>query len=222
MFKRVGKEIRIWAKVLVILQLIPAVILCIGGAFLLIEEADFPPVLAILAALVVLVLWYFLVRLSMIMLYSWGELVERVVCIDEKLEKMSCAAPIAPAAPAVHPAPPAPTPVPSYGYTPPTPMNPPAAKTAPVVSQSVKSAPAASGPARSPIPASQQVKNVPVLDDSEYTVAAGHYNPPKKQEESTSPIYSRPVAREWTCTACGQKNGADGSWCRNCGAKKSV
>ena len=70
MFKREGNEIGSWDEVLVILQLIPAVILRIGGASLLIEEAEFPPVLAILAALVGLVLWYFLVRLSMIMLES--------------------------------------------------------------------------------------------------------------------------------------------------------
>lgn len=194
MFKRVGKEIRVWAKVLVILQMIPIVIagiVCAVAGFM--YDTSFG-VIGIIAGILVIVLGYLLARLSAIMLYSWGEVVERVACIDEKLDKMNMPAPAAPAAPSPY-APP------SYAYAPPA--HPPVANPAPVKSAPVMATPIASVP----------VNNDPILDD-DYTQAAVSRPAPAK--------FSAPVPAEWICPNCGQKNSADGNWCRNCGTKKSV
>jgi hypothetical protein len=193
MFKRVGKEIRTWAKVLVILEMIPIVLAGILCALYFIEEGPGEEfiVIGILCGILIIVLGYFLARLSAIILYSWGELVERVVCIDERLEKME-QRPVAPAVPAAPVAPVAP---PAYSYPPVAPIAP----VAPVKNTTVNT------PAMN-VPIASVPVNDPVLED-EYTVAA------------------RPAPAktgEWTCPNCGQKNNADGNWCRNCGTKKSV
>lgn len=187
MFKRVGREIRVWARVLFILQLIPVVL---GGIACGIAGFAYDPdygVIGILAGILFIVLGYLLVRFGALMLYSWGELVDRAARIDEKLEKMNAPAPVQPA--------PAPYAAPAYAYAPP--VNP-----APVVPAApVKAAPVMSVP----------VVNVPVKDD------------PILEDDYTQAV-SRPapVAAEWICPNCGQVNAADGSWCRNCGTKKTV
>ena len=197
MFKRVGKEIKTWAKVLVILGMIPVVIGSAIGAFVLIDEGGINPIISILGAIIAIALGYFLLRLCNMMLYSWGELVDRATMIDEKLDKLM-ARPV-PAAPAVPPyAPPAPArPVPAPAKPVPTPVAP--VKTAPVVIAPVESA------------------SVPKFDaplpEDEYTHAA--VSRPK-------PAPAAPAAATWTCPSCGQVNNADGNWCRNCGTKKSI
>lgn len=232
MFKRVGREIKAWAKALVILGMIPVVVGSGVGAFLMIDEMDMPPVVSILAAIICILLGYFLLRLCNMMLYSWGEVVDRVTRIDEKLEKlMERPVPAAPAAPAYSYAPPAAPAAPPVKAAPAAPVAPPvkAAPAAPavptvaaapakpvpvpVVSAPVKSAPAA--------PAA----NDPILEE-DYTVAAVPRPVPQQNVVSgPKPVYSnpvRPVPANWTCPACGQVNNADGNWCRNCGTKKSV
>lgn len=221
MFKRVGKEIKAWAKALVILGMIPVVIGSGVGAFLMIDEMDIPPVVSILAAIICILLGYFLLRLCNMMLYSWGEVVDRVTRIDEKLEKLmerpvpaapavppyaapaapAKAAPVAPVAPVKQPVA-APAKQPAAAPVKPAPV-------APVVPVPVKTTPVVSAP----------VETTPVFDDpileDDYTHAA--VSRPKPVQ--SSPV--RPVAANWTCPACGQVNNADGSWCRNCGTKKS-
>lgn len=194
MFKRVGKEIRVWAKVLVILQMIPIVLAGIVCAIAGFTYDVVYGVLGIIAGILFIVLGYLLVRLSAIILYSWGELVERVVCIDEKLEKMNRAASAAPAVPAA----PAPFAPPAYSYKP-------AVHTPVVTPTPVKAAPVVNTPA-----SSISVDNDPFLED-DYTQAAVSRPAPVK---AAAPA-------EWTCPNCGQANSADGSWCRNCGTKKA-
>lgn len=209
MYKRVGKEIKAWAKALVILGMIPVVVGSGIGAFLMIDEMNIPPVVSILGAIIVILFGYFLLRLCNMMLYSWGEVVDRVTQIDEKMEKlMNRPAPAAPAAPAVpsYAAPAAPA------RPAPAPAKPaPVAPAAPVAPVPVKTVPVVSAPVETPA--------APVVDDSlpedEYTHAAVSHPKPSSQAPA------RPVAATWTCPSCGQVNNADGNWCRNCGTKKS-
>lgn len=89
MFKNVGREIRIWAKVFLVAQMIPVVIgaFAAAGAIITVNE-DFV-FLGILAGILIVFIGYIFARLSCMMLYSWGEMVVRVTAIDEKLENMA-------------------------------------------------------------------------------------------------------------------------------------
>ena len=213
MFKRVGKEIRIWAKVLVILEMIPIVLAAIVCALYCITEgpSDIGVVLGIALGILIIVVGYFLARLSAIMLYSWGELVERVVCIDERLEKIEHR----PAAPAVPAAPVAPAPAP---YNPPTyPSYAPPVAPAPQPVVPVKPVTA--------VPVTNTTVNTPAMNAPISSISVN--NDLEDDNEYTQAAISRPVMpvvekAEWTCPNCGQKNSADGAWCRNCGTKKSI
>lgn len=88
MFKNVGNKIRIWAKVLVVLQMIPIAIGAVATAGSLISINEDFTVLGILAAIVILLLGYLIASLSAMFLYSWGEMVVRVTSIDEKLDRL--------------------------------------------------------------------------------------------------------------------------------------
>ncbi len=89
MFKNVGREIRIWAKVLVILQMIPVAIGAIAVAFAMISQDPDLTVPAILVGIIILVVGFFIARLGGLLLYSWGEMVVRVSAIDDKLNRMN-------------------------------------------------------------------------------------------------------------------------------------
>lgn len=191
MFKRVGKEIKVWATVLFILQLIPVVLLglaAIGAGFILSDQMgeEYFVVLGIVAGILIIVVGYVLARLNAITLYARGEAVDRLMRIDERLKQLEQQRTSAPA--------PAPAPVPTPGFTP------------DYAPGTFYSAP--------PAPAPQPVAPVftPPVEEPEEdaTVAAV---PP------VSPVI--PAAREWFCPVCGQKNDSDGSWCRNCGTKRS-
>lgn len=210
MFKRVGKEIKTWAKVLVILEMIPIVIAGVAVAMLAFAYDEELIIPGILCGILIVVLGYFIARLSSIMLYAKGELVDRVMRIDEKLERMEKMQ---------HPAAPAPSPYapPSYGYVPPAPapVNVPV-QAAPAAKAPVPSAPVVTAPVQTAPVVSVPVHEDPVEED--YTVAAVSRPAPK-------PVYTAPVQNapaEWICPNCGQRNNADGNWCRNCGTKKSV
>lgn len=210
MFKRVGKEIKTWARVLVVLEMIPVVMAGVALAIMAGVYDEELLILGILGGIVVILLGYFLVRLANIMLYAKGELVDRVMRIDEKLEKlerMQAPAPYAPPAPAPY-APP------SYGYVPPAPApvvnNP--IQTPQVVKPTVQPAPVAPKPV-----AAAPVDPDPVLEE-DYTVAA--FSRPTPSPVVTAPVQNAPA--DWTCPNCGQRNNADGNWCRNCGTKKNI
>lgn len=94
MFKNVGREIRTWAKVFLVLQMIPIVVGAVAAAWYLIDLNQEYMVLGILAAVVIVLVGYLLARFSTILLYSWGELIVRVTSIDEKLSAGN--APVAP------------------------------------------------------------------------------------------------------------------------------
>lgn len=215
MFKRVGKEIKTWAKILVILEMIPVVMAGVAIAILAAMYDEELLILGIIGAIVVILLGYFIVRLANIMLYAKGELVDRVMRIDEKLEKLERMQPPAAPAPSSY-APPAPAHYapPSYGYVPPAP--------APVVNT----------PVQAPQVAKAPVQPAPVMPTP---VAADPVAPdPAVEEDATVAAFARPAASpvvmapvqnapaEWICPNCGQRNHADGNWCRNCGTKKNV
>ena len=112
-FENVGKEIKMWAKTLAVLTFIP---FCIGGlavlfgAFAALGEAEGGAfLLGLIGAALIVGVGYLVARLSAIILYGFGELVdktsdtnERVAAIEKKLPAQS-AAPTASAAPAASP-----------------------------------------------------------------------------------------------------------------------
>ena len=205
MFKRVGKEIRTWAKVLVILEMIPIVLAGIACALYFIMDGygDEFVVIGILCGILIIVVGYFLARLSAIMLYSWGELVERTVCIDERLEKLEnrMAVPAAPAAPVMYNPP---------AYNAPA-YNPYAAPAAPVAPKPV----APAQPVHAAVPVKNTTLNTPAMN---VPIASVPVNNDAAPEVEKAP----PVKADWTCTNCGQVNSADGGWCCNCGTKKNL
>lgn len=197
MFKRVGKEIKTWAKVLVILQMIPVVLLglaaCCGG-FVISDgmNESLYAVVGIVVGILIIVLGYLLARLSAILLYAKGEAVDRLMRIDERLERLEKRNPTESAG--------TPPTAPNPGFTPggfyppvrPTPIPRPAPAPVPPV------------PAPAPAPVVQE----PV--DEEMTIAA-----------TSSPVDPEQTITDWFCPVCGQKNPFDGSWCRNCGTKRN-
>ena len=212
MFKRVGREIKTWAKVLVILEMIPVVMSGVGLAIAAAVYDDDMLILGIICGIVVILLGYFFVRLANIMLYAKGELVDRVARIDEKLEKMEKMQQSAPPAPMPAPMPaPAPYAPPSYGFAPPAPVVSAPIQT-PQVVKPVQSTPVMSAPVQSAPVVSAPIVNAPVADDpileDDYTYAA-------------VPTPKTAAPADWTCPNCGQVNSADGNWCRNCGTRKN-
>lgn len=203
MFKRIGKKIKAWAKVLFILQMIPVVMSAVAGAIAVYVYDDDMLILGILGGVLVLILGYLLAFFSNMLLYAAGELVDRATKIDEKLERIEKlqAAPAPVPAPAPAPAPFAP---PSYGFAPPAPAP---VVAAPVVVPPVQSAPVMSAPVVSAPVVSAPVAEDPILED-DYTYAA-------------VPAPKSAAPADWTCPNCGQVNSPDGNWCRNCGTKKN-
>ena len=197
MFKRVGKEIRTWAKVLVILEMIPIVLAGIACALYFIMDGygDEFVVIGILCGILIIVVGYFLARLSAIILYSWGELVERTVCIDERLEKLESrmAAPGVPVAQVMY----NPTAYSAPAYNP---------YTAPAAPKPV----APAQPVHAAVPVKNTTVNTPAMNVPISSVPVNNDFAPEAD-----------LAKDWTCTNCGQVNSADGSWCCNCGAKKN-
>lgn len=111
MFKNVGREIRIWAKVLVVLQMIPVTIGAVAVALAMISRSSKLLVPAILLGIIIMVVGFFIARLGGLLLYSWGEMVVRVSDIDDKLARMNPPMPYAPDPYAPYGAP---TPPPAY------------------------------------------------------------------------------------------------------------
>lgn len=212
MYKRVGKEIKTWANVLFVLELILVVMAGVAIAILAAMYDEELLILGVIGAVVVIVLGYFIVRIANIMLYAKGELVDRVAQIDEKLERMQRTAPPAPV----------PHAPPSYGFAPPAPAPAPAPAPIPVVSAPIQTpqvvqAPVQPTPVKPAPVAPAPVEPDPILEE-DYTVAA--VSRPAPNPVFTAPVQNVPA--DWTCPNCGQRNGADGNWCRNCGTKKNA
>lgn len=83
MYKDVGKEIKFWAKVSVVLLTIPFVLVGIFVWLLLIEARS--GFVGFFVGLIVALIGYFFARLGSILLYGYGELIDRTCSIDEKL-----------------------------------------------------------------------------------------------------------------------------------------
>jgi len=86
MFNDVGNELKNWARLIVILLTIPAVLAGIVLLIVFVEQEMI--LLGVIIALVASVLGYILARLSAILLYAFGELVACATSIDERLEKI--------------------------------------------------------------------------------------------------------------------------------------
>ncbi|MBO5129250.1 MAG: hypothetical protein J6B95_02755 [Oscillospiraceae bacterium] len=84
MFKNVGKELKNWARIIVILMTVPSVLVSIL-LIVIFAEQDLT-FLGIVFGVIVIALGYFFARLSAIMLYAYGELVDRTESIDDRLE----------------------------------------------------------------------------------------------------------------------------------------
>ena len=100
-FKNVGKDIKTLARIVAVLTFIPfcigAFALVIGGLGMLIADGDEALVIfvgSLLGAAVVVLIGYFVARISAIMLYGYGELIDltkgnnvRLTVIEAKLNK---------------------------------------------------------------------------------------------------------------------------------------
>ncbi|MBO4938727.1 MAG: hypothetical protein J6C98_06990 [Oscillospiraceae bacterium] len=84
MFNHVGRELKNWARVIVILLTVPAVI--IGFLLLVTFAYEDMLLLGLIIGILVPGLGYFFARLAAIMLYAYGELVDRAESIDNKME----------------------------------------------------------------------------------------------------------------------------------------
>lgn len=82
MYPDVGKEIKRWAKFLVVLMTLPAVLLgIVVFAIMATQDSGLWTFLGLLAGLAVGTLGYFFARLSYIILYAYGELTDCVSSI---------------------------------------------------------------------------------------------------------------------------------------------
>ena len=86
MFKNVGNELKVWAKIIVILLTVPSVLF---GLFLIKAGIDawYDGLWLYIAGIVVAVAGYFLARLAGIFTYAFGELITRVTSIDEMMRQ---------------------------------------------------------------------------------------------------------------------------------------
>ena len=86
MFKNVGRELKNWAKFLVIVFTIPWGIVALSFLFMGIAEEEWALVLlAVLLGPIIVVIGYFFARLTGIMLYAFGELVENTKIMKDAL-----------------------------------------------------------------------------------------------------------------------------------------
>lgn len=86
MFKNVGRELKNWAKFLVIIFTIPWGIVALSFLFMGIAEEEWALVLlAVLLGPIIVVIGYFFARLTGIMLYAFGELVENTKIMKDAL-----------------------------------------------------------------------------------------------------------------------------------------
>ena len=85
MYKNVGGELKFWAKTLVVISAIPAMLLGIIIFFYGMSVGEGVGALLCIAGVVVGVVGFIFARFLGILLYSFGELVERTVSIDNRL-----------------------------------------------------------------------------------------------------------------------------------------
>lgn len=83
MYKNVGKELKGWAKFLVILLTIPYVI--IGVISIAYFSSEDQGGLGVLVAIMIVIVGYFLARMGAILLYAFGEIVDRVSSIENRV-----------------------------------------------------------------------------------------------------------------------------------------
>ena len=82
MYKNVGSELKVWAKAIAIIAMVPFFMAAVG---FLTSGGEF---LNLLIAVVVAFFGYVIGRLSGILLYAFGELVENSTSIKEKLSEI--------------------------------------------------------------------------------------------------------------------------------------
>lgn len=85
MFYQVGKELKRWAKFLVVLMTLPSILLAV---YLLnrFNNMGLPLVISLIICILLVGIVYFLARLACIKLYAYGELVDRVASVDQNLK----------------------------------------------------------------------------------------------------------------------------------------
>ena len=114
MFPNVGKELKNWAKFFFIITLIPFCLAALGALISVtsaVREGGF--FLGLIAGGVIAAIGYFVARLSSILLYAFGELVDTNMEINKKLSAQAAPAP----QPTYNPQP-APAPQPTYNPQP--------------------------------------------------------------------------------------------------------
>jgi len=83
MFSNVGKELKIWARIFFIAMIIVPVLL---GLLLIIDGANNDTTGVILLGIIIAVAGVLMARLSVILLYAFGDLVESTSAINQKLD----------------------------------------------------------------------------------------------------------------------------------------
>lgn len=112
MFNNVGREIKGWARLLLILLTIPWIIAGLGVVAMIAEMDEDLIILGLILGVVVAGFGYLLARFSAMFIYAYGQLVETVDSMNETLRSMRSSDSAAPSC-QPHAGPATPPPVPA-------------------------------------------------------------------------------------------------------------
>ena len=88
MFNNVGREIKGWAKLLLVLLTIPWIVAGFGVVAMMLEMDEDLMILGLILGLTVAGFGYVLARFSAMFIYAYGQLVETVDAMNETLRSM--------------------------------------------------------------------------------------------------------------------------------------